>query len=93
MNPDHKKYFQPDPRFEVSPQEHWWLAGALLACLLLAVIGWMLDRDARSERQQRMHDALIAQARLHRMVCRRYTANRITERGVLVEACVRTVAR
>jgi hypothetical protein len=83
---------QQDARFLVSDNLRWWLFGTLVGLLLLAVMGWRAEADAKIEQAERLRALSVKAAREDRRKC--IFAKGLNEYPpALIEACTRTVSR
>jgi hypothetical protein len=83
---------QQDARFLVSDNLRWWLMGILVGLLLLAVMGWRAEADAKIEQAERQRAQAMKAAREDRRKCF-IAQGQHKQPPVIVEACVRTVSR
>lgn len=79
-------------RFFVSDNLRWWLMGFVVGLLLLSVIGWRAEADAKIEQAERLRAQAAKAEREDKRKCfiaqgqHRYPPT-------LIEACIRTVER
>lgn len=83
---------QRDAETPMTPDQHWWAAGFLVAILLLAVMGWRAEADERVEQAERLRALSVKAVREDKRKC--IFAKGLNEYPpVLIEACTRTVSR
>lgn len=78
--------------FLVSDNLRWWLMGMLVGLLLLAVMGWRAEADAKIEQVERQRAQAMKAGREDRRKCF-IAQGQHKQPPVLIEACVRTVSR